>query len=515
MNFGVALLVVAASGFVALSYEIAWFRVYSFLTGGTAGSFGLLLAAYLAGVALGSVAARRACEDDDHAQRRNRLLLPGILTLLASALGYLLIPYVAWHVTLMHWTASLPAVAAVAGLTGAILPMIAHFGIDPDERAGERLSLLYLANIIGCTAGSLVTGFVLLDKLPLRHVAVLLGVFGVALGVALVLASRPDPRKLAAWCVVGLLLGAAQVIATPALYDGIWPMLQRKEKFDGSERFLRVIQTRSGVITVDRDKKVYGGGIYDGQFTTSLTPDLNRIFRAYAIAAVHPKPAKVLMIGLSSGSWATVIVNALGVQRFDVIEINPGYLELIEGEPLVRPILHDQRTHIHVDDGRRWLAAHPGEKFDVIVQNTTFHWRGHITNLLSAEYMELVKARLAADGVFMFNTTAYRPAMKTACAAFSSGFRFLNFMYVSDRQGLVLNVQRWREALRAWRVHGKPTFEPGNPAHDKTLEELLSRRSKPRYFETCAEILDKERDEAPITDDNMRSEFSEPFYRSH
>ena len=415
MNFSLALFVVAAAGFVALSYEIAWFRVYTFLTGGTAGAFGLLLAAYLGGVALGSVFARRACRDDElDTDRRARLKLPAILTLVASALGFVLIPYVAWHVTLLHWTASLPVVALVAGLTGAILPLIAHFGIAPDSRAGERMSWLYLANIIGCTAGSLTTGFVLLDVMPLRQVSVVLAIAGFALAAVLFVASRPTPRYLIVALLVTGLFAAATVPAAPVAFDGIWPKLQRKTKFDGKERFDKVIQTRSGVITVDNDRKVYGGGIYDGQFTTSLTPDTNRVFRAYAIAAVHPKPKRVLMIGLASGAWANVVVNAPGVERFDIIEINPGYIELIQSEPLVKPILTNEKTHIHLDDGRRWLQANPDEKFDVIVQNTTYYWRGHITNLLSAEYLQLVRSRLRDGGVFFYNTTNYKPSMKTA-----------------------------------------------------------------------------------------------------
>jgi len=48
-----------ASGFVALSYEILWFRVYSFATAGRAWAFGIMLGAYLLGIAAGSAAARK------------------------------------------------------------------------------------------------------------------------------------------------------------------------------------------------------------------------------------------------------------------------------------------------------------------------------------------------------------------------------------------------------------------------------------------------------------------------
>ena len=51
-----------AMGFVALGYEIVWYRIYSFATGGTAPCFAELLAFYLAGVAYGSVACAMPAE---------------------------------------------------------------------------------------------------------------------------------------------------------------------------------------------------------------------------------------------------------------------------------------------------------------------------------------------------------------------------------------------------------------------------------------------------------------------
>ena len=61
MKVRIAFIATTLSGFVALSYEIVWIRIYGFLTGGEAESFGLLLSAYLAGLALGGLLARVSC----------------------------------------------------------------------------------------------------------------------------------------------------------------------------------------------------------------------------------------------------------------------------------------------------------------------------------------------------------------------------------------------------------------------------------------------------------------------
>ena len=51
--------------------------------------------------------------------------------------------------------------------TGALLPYLAEFSIEADAQAGMRTALLYLANILGSAAGSILTGVVLMDCIGL------------------------------------------------------------------------------------------------------------------------------------------------------------------------------------------------------------------------------------------------------------------------------------------------------------------------------------------------------------
>ena len=82
------------------------------------------------------------------------------------------------------------AVALAAALLGAILPLVSHFGIKPDDKAGANVSYVYLANIVGAAAGSLVTGFGFLDLWPLQKVAAVVTVLGMLL-MALLNDTRP------------------------------------------------------------------------------------------------------------------------------------------------------------------------------------------------------------------------------------------------------------------------------------------------------------------------------------
>ena len=54
-RFVLALLLVALTGYLSLSYEILWVRLYNFTSGSRAWAFGALLGSYLIGLALGSL----------------------------------------------------------------------------------------------------------------------------------------------------------------------------------------------------------------------------------------------------------------------------------------------------------------------------------------------------------------------------------------------------------------------------------------------------------------------------
>jgi spermidine synthase len=247
-----------------------------------------------------------------------------------------------------------------------------------------------------------------------------------------------------------------------------------------------VVETRSGVITVGRDGTIYGGGAYDGAFTTDLLHDKNSIVRAYALSAFHAAPRRVLMIGLASGSWAQVIASHPQVESLKIIEINPGYLELLPKFPPVESLPRNPKVDIVIDDGRRWLARRPDERFDVIVQNTTLHYRDHVTNLLSREYLEMVAKHLSPGGVFFYNATGSRDAQLTGATVFPHAVRLLTFVLASESP-IVLDRERWRRVLSDYRIDGRPVLDLSNEADRARLEQVLALIDPPRPV-TEAEI---------------------------
>ncbi len=506
-----AMLLAALSGFLALGFEIVWFRVYSLASSDRAPAFALLLATYLGGIAAGAYLSEKFTE---RAGPETVLRTMGLLLLMAGALSPFLPPLVGFlsHKDISYlWSA--PAFFVVAAMVGSVLPLLCQLSVAANQEAGRHVSLIYAANIAGSVAGSLGIGFVWLQFAGLRAVCLQLAGLGVLSGalILLVLSTRKFSPPAWIWATI-----AFAILLIPVSARG-YRMLFQKLIFgsgpESTEPLAHVVENRNGVICVTQDDAVFGGGVFDGFFRIDPAHDINRTIRAFTLMGLHPAPKRVLMIGLASGSWGQILINDPRVSQLDVVEINPGYMQLIPRYPVVRSFLQNPKLRLYVDDGRRWLAAHPGEKYDLIVANTTYHWRDHSTTLLSKEFFELVRPHLNSGGIYYFNTTQSSETMATALKVFPYGMRIINFLAVSDSP-VNLDRDKWLQFLPILRVDGVQLFDPHKPDGLLALTAYAAFADTlyfpPRFsgLESDVSLRAHLGAERIITDDNMGSEWS-------
>lgn len=503
----------AAGGFVSLSYEIFFFRTISYASGSSATAFAVTLSAFLVGIASGSRQAGEHCKTASHAEIMRRLVNS---LLIAGLLGMIFLPlldHLAWLDTALVGVVMV-MVYLVARFWGSMLPYLAEMSIAADNKAGMRTAFLYLANILGSAAGSVVTGFVLMDYLGLVAIAAMLVVAGVVCTLVLIAALALPRREKLRSAALAAAIGAVAIFVVPPLSAEVLESLQWKG-FPSAKKFVHVVENRSGIITVTADGTVFGHGMYDGRFNTDLKHDTNGIVRPYALSLFHPAPRNVLMIGLSSGSWAQVIANNPDVASLTVVEINPGYLSLIEREPEVASVLTNPKVTIVTDDGRRWLRANADRHFDAIVSNTTWYFRASVTNLVSEEFLDIVRRHLNPGGIFFYNTTDSDRVQRTGCHAFAHGARFTNHMVLSDAP-IAWDFQRWQHRLESYRIDGAPIFDTARAADRAELDQLMAWQtglapekagSPSRVIEPCPDLLARTAGKRSVTDDNMGSEW--------
>lgn len=505
-----AMLLAGLSGFIALGFEIAWFRVFAMASADRAPAFALLLSTFLAGVAAGSYLSEKFTEK---ANPQTVVRVIAILMLVSGGISaYLPSLVAAARVHALPFLAPAPVFFLTAAMLGSVLPLLCQLSVSADEKAGSGVSLIYVSNILGSVLGSLGIGFVLMQHFGLRQISLQLGLLTVLTGGVVLFLARGESKFPPVWA---MLLFIAALVAVPlsfSSFDALYEKLTFGNRNEARTAFARTVENRNGVINITKEDAVFGGGVYDGYFRIDPSHDANLIIRALVLSAVHPAPKRILMIGLSSGSWGQVFANHPQVETLDIVEINPGYLQLIPKYPVVSSLLQNPKVHIYVDDGRRWLIAHPDAHYDAIICNSTYFWRDHSTGLLSVEFFKMARNHMNPGAIYYFNTTESAEAIATALHVFRYGLRVINFLVVSDSP-LEVASGRWIDTLRQYKIDNRYLFDPTDPLAQHTLAEYAqfanSINLRPVQFglEASDSLREHYGRERLITDNNMGREW--------
>ncbi len=231
-------------------------------------------------------------------------------------------------------------VALVSGLQFPLL--VALLG---EGRAGvsRQLGTAYAWNTVGAIAGSLVGGFGALPLLSApgtwRAVVMLLaalsavivarnwrgmgrGVVGVAALLALAIVAVLQQGPTAVWRHGGIGAGRAVVPPASALNETKWwgNELRRDLIWEAEG-----IESSIGITTPD-GLSFFVNGKNDGN---ALGDAGTQIGVAIIGAALHPAPKKGLVIGLGTGESAGWLASMPGIERVDVVELEPAIDEMV------------------------------------------------------------------------------------------------------------------------------------------------------------------------------------------
>lgn len=399
-------------------------RLFGFANESTPRAFGFVLFCYLIGIALGAEYGKRVCKT---ASREN-LFRHVAIAFLLSSVSWLVFPMV-YGLTVhtpLHLPLAVVLIIVSAALIAYVFPIAHHLGAEPGEQQERKFSKVYVSNVMGAGLGPLIVGWYLLDKFSLHQCFLIIGIAAACFAGLLLARARP------AW-----LVPSAVILAATA-----WTWLQADQwlirSVSAQYAHLKYVnENKHGIVTIFEGGKegdiVYGGNVYDGR--TNLDGDLNSngLHRVLVANVLQPQPKKVLMIGLSIGSWLALAREFEGVEALDIVEINPGYSALAQHYPAQADALKDPRVHLVVDDARRWLRLHPEKQYDLVIMNNTWHWRAYSSLLLSREFFTQLKQHMTPDAIVAFNSTYSQDAFLTANSVFGHVYRLSNFIYAAKR----------------------------------------------------------------------------------
>lgn len=416
--------VLAISGFTAMAYEVLWARTLPLILGSSTYSFALMLATFVTGVTIGSLA---------YSWLGARLPSPlrvvagaqiaiGVWVLVTMpAYRWLPWPFVFVRTAVDASFATFQLMAVVINGAVMFVPAVL-FGLGfpaavqaATEESGVSRAVgdLYAANTVGNVLGSMAAGLFLIPSLGTPLTFQLCAVANLLSGIALVpgiVTALGLPTASAALLVllVSVLPESSRAWLNPLAVGGFsrmknvtWSEAQRQVRYQWSNWIAFSEEDTTGMVVVTERKKqraLWRNGKVDASNTSDMDTQL---FLSLLPVMMLENPRSVFVLGLGSGVTTGAALLDPRVQRVDACEISSAVVNAARlfDDVNFKP-WEDKRARIFVDDGRHFLATHP-DKYDVITLEPSNPWMAGISSLYTREFLTLCKSRLADDGLMV------------------------------------------------------------------------------------------------------------------
>jgi spermidine synthase len=422
----------AGVGFAFFLMELVWYRMLGPLLGGSVFTFGLILAVALAGIGIGGLLYAVTSEDRvaslsgfasscllEAAALAGVYALGDRLAVLTLALRPLTsldfgTAVACW--TLVTMVVVLPA-AIVAGYQFPLI--IALLGRGRNE-LGRQVGLAYAANTLGAITGALAGGFGLLPWLSAPGAWRFSALWLVALGIcATALSVRHGGRRLALtqW---GTQLGLAAFALACAGATGpsaVWRHSgigagRAAATLDSSNRFRDWMHAQQRAIVWDEDGTESSVAlaaepngyafIVNGKSDGSARGDAGtQVMLALLGAILNPEARRSLVIGLGTGSSAGWLGAIPGMDRVDVVELEPLTVDVARAcDDVNREVLRNPKVHLTIGDARETLLT-GRDGYDLIASEPSNPFRAGVASLFTREYYAAARERLTDNGMFL------------------------------------------------------------------------------------------------------------------
>ncbi len=407
----------AISGFMAICFEIIWFRMIETMMKSLALTFSIILTIYLAMMAIGTFAGVRFGKK--FKGNRLKLFLNAQYTLYIYTIGSILI--LQWAVSdisalgfLFEYFKSYEAVFSpkIILSTMLIVPLFLmavptfimgfSFSIsqliiqDKFEEVGRKVGWLQFVNIVGSTLGAWFVTLIGFNYLGTALTIKLIGLIGIIYVIAMHRNNfnKPFSRIFMSFALL------LTIFFIPS-NENFWMKLSGMTE---KQRFIvKEDETALSFIKLLGDQSyVYVNGL--GQSMFPYNTDKIHITLGAIPSLIHENPQDIGIIGLGSGCTlfnAGGRAETINLDCFEVIVNQPAavfeYIKRSKDSTALR-LMNDKRVNLIMQDGRYFLHRNP-KLYDIIEADALRPKSSYSGNLYSVEYFQLLKSRLKKGGM--------------------------------------------------------------------------------------------------------------------
>lgn len=418
----------ALSGAASFAYEIIWIRMLSMAVGSTMHAFELMLASFIAGIALGGLWVRRHADSTDTPLRLVgwMQIFMGVAALASLAVYANAFAWVGWLIqaltktdagyamfNLGTATTAIAIMLPAAFFAGTTLPLftVALLRNGQGERAIGRV---YAWNTLGSIAGVFAAIHFLIPVLGLKLALCVAALVDMGIGLIL-LRVYADTQKSMVRFGIGLGLAAvALIVAVRIPFDpmttasGVFrhgrTSLQQGDKVlyykDGKTTSVAAVRSDNGNLHISTNGKTDASIQMDDDQIASLD-EPTMVLAAALPLSMHASPDRIGVIGFGSGLTTHTFLGDARVQQVDTIEIESA---MVQGAKAygrrVERAYNDPRSHIVIDDAKSYFAGQ-NSKYDIIISEPSNPWISGVGALFSKEFYRFVPRHLNEHGLFV------------------------------------------------------------------------------------------------------------------
>ena len=367
---------IGISGFCALAYEVLWTRILVFFLGSTTYAFATMLAAFLFGIALGSLLFSRWV---DRVTRTLGIL--GIIQLSIGLFALVLMPAFeelygmsrAFQSTFgggRFWAffSCFLVMSVPTFLMGATFPLVTKIYTGSAHQLGRSIGNVYAINTVGSILGAFCAGFILIPLLGIRPSIVLMVALNTGIGCVLILKRSTNGAEkgnvaLGSSLLQGLGIGMPILnagLAVILLFTLNQPLFLKSAIFKTQRPGDTLVDYNEDVdatVTTLKDNE----GVYRLYVDTNQAADASRWDSpshrviAHLPLLLHRRPKRALVVGFGMGLTSYSITQHR--VHVDAVELSSGVIAAAQkhfthvnqnvfDNPLFRYTLNDGRNHI-------------------------------------------------------------------------------------------------------------------------------------------------------------------------
>jgi predicted membrane-bound spermidine synthase len=280
-------------------------------------------------------------------------------------------------------------------LMGMVSPWAIRLAVKDVEGSGKAAGRLYALSTFGSIIGSFLPALALVPLLGVQRTYIFIGTVFMA---ASALAIFSGPKRLLPPA------GAAMLMLLPP--GTVRPMDGLLYEGESLYHFIQVVQEPFGKcpnayhLYLNEGVGVHSVKCPDGELETR---GVWTYMAATPLWLDNPNEMKeALIIGLAGGTIARQMLQAFPDAHVDGVEVDAEVVEVgkkwfDDGDPRIRPIVMDGRIFLHTTD----------KKYDLVMMDA--YRQPYIPfHLVTVEFFEEVKARMADDAVLAVNVASVR-----------------------------------------------------------------------------------------------------------